>query len=93
MELAEQVTGPALQIRPGEVELQIVDQASQAAVVRRLPEVLRVLIQPGAQDRGDGAVHQNTELAEHMHTGPNTPHAIMNRAGRLKHFQNRILNS
>lgn len=55
MELAQEVTGPALQVRSREVELQVVDQASQAAVFRRLPEVLRVLIQPGAQNRGDGA--------------------------------------
>lgn len=61
MELAQQVTGPALQVRPGEAELQVVDQASQAAVVRRLPEVLRVLIQPGAQDRGDGAARDAKE--------------------------------
>ncbi len=67
MELAQQVAGPALQIRSGEVELQIVDQASQAAVVRRLPEVLRVLIQPGSQDRGDGAVQQNTHTFTPVH--------------------------
>lgn len=68
VELAQQVTGPSLQIRPREVELQVVDEASQAAVVRRLPEVFRVLIQPGAQDRGDGAAHETRQKTSKTHS-------------------------
>ena len=40
VKVSEQVTGAALQVRAGEVEVEVRDQAAETAVLRRLPEVL-----------------------------------------------------
>lgn len=55
VELGEQVAGAALQVGAGEVEAQVGEELSQGTVIRRLPEVLRVLVQPRPQDGGYGA--------------------------------------
>lgn len=56
VELGQQVAGAALQVGAGEVEVQVREQLPQATVVRRLPEILRVLVQPCAQYGRDGTV-------------------------------------
>lgn len=53
--MGQQVAGAALQVRAGEVEVEVGQELVQTFIVRRAPEVLRVLVQPGAQDGRDGA--------------------------------------
>ncbi|TNN52416.1 hypothetical protein EYF80_037376 [Liparis tanakae] len=53
VEVGQQVAGAALQVRAGEVAVQVGHELVEAVVARRGPEVLVVLVQPGAQDGGD----------------------------------------
>lgn len=62
VEVGQQVAGAALQVRAGEVEVKVGQELVQTVVVRRTPEVLGVLVQPGAQDgRHSAAKLKRTE--------------------------------
>ena len=54
LQLGQEEVGPALQVGAGHVELHVGHQLPEAGEVGGLKEVLRVLVQPGAQDGGDG---------------------------------------
>ena len=54
LQLGQEKVGTALQVGAGHVELHIGHQLLEAGKVGGLTEVLRVLVQPGAQDGGDG---------------------------------------
>ena len=54
LQLGQEEAGPALQVGAGHVELHVGHQLLEAGEVRGLTEVLGVLVQPGAQDGGDG---------------------------------------
>lgn len=56
--MGQQVAGAALQVRAQEVAVKVGEQLVQTVVVGRAPEVLRVLVQPRAQDGRDGAAAQ-----------------------------------
>lgn len=55
VEVGQQVAGTALQVRAGEVEVKVSEELMQTLVVGRAPEVLRVLVQPRAQDGRNSA--------------------------------------
>lgn len=58
VEVGQQVAGAALQVRAGEVAVKVGQKLVQTVVVRGAPEVLRVLVQPRAQDgRNSAATH------------------------------------
>lgn len=64
VEVGQQVAGATLQVRAQEVAVQVGEKLVQAVVVGRAPEVLRVLVQPRAQDGRDGAAAQGERCHE-----------------------------
>lgn len=54
LQLSQEQVRAALQVRARHVELHVGHQLLEAGEARGLVEVLRVLVQPGAQDGGDG---------------------------------------
>lgn len=58
VEVGQQVAGAALQVRAGEVQAEVGHELVQTVVGGGGPEVLRVLVQPRAQDgRHSAATH------------------------------------
>lgn len=54
--MLQQTLGPPEGLRPRKCPAQVVHQPVETGVVRRLLEVFRTLVQPGAQDGGQGTV-------------------------------------
>lgn len=54
--MLQQTLGPPQGLRPRQRPAQVVHQPVETGVVRRLLEVFRTLVQPGAQDGGQGTV-------------------------------------
>lgn len=50
VEMCQQVAGATLQVRAGEVKVEVRQQLVEAVVARRSPKVLGVLVQPRTQD-------------------------------------------